>query len=164
MVYVNHGGLALGIFSFGIAHIFYIRAFGWKNTNVKIGFLLYTISLLGTTSTMTFHFLFVGKFQGLHFLVVMTGVIIYCLLLYTTFWRAVDLEVGASSKDIAYYVRVFGLASFVISDSIIALDQFAFAIPYAWVPIMLLYYVAQGSIAWAEGSQVLTRNLEKRND
>ncbi|XP_075239764.1 lysoplasmalogenase TMEM86A-like isoform X2 [Convolutriloba macropyga] len=40
MVYVNHGGLALGIFNFGIAHIFYIRAFGWKNTNVKIGITL----------------------------------------------------------------------------------------------------------------------------
>ena len=94
-MYVNYAGVNVGIFCFGVAHIFYIRAFGGKHY-IKTGFILYAFSLLNTTSTLEFHFNFVRKF---YFLVVMTGLKVYCLHPGNTLCQNLDLKDGDCSEN-----------------------------------------------------------------
>jgi len=162
MVYANHGGLLFGLAAFAFAHICYIRGFGFKNTNIKLGIVISIYAILSISSTFVYHYLYVGKLQGSKFATLMIVSNMYCLLLHTSFWRAIDLQ-EMNKNELVYYIRALGMLMFVISDSMIAIDQFAIDIPYDWIPVMVLYYGAQGSVAWAE-SQVLMKSHQVKSE
>ena len=165
MVYCDEGGLPLGMLTFGIAHLFYIKAFGFAHTNRRTGMLLYSTSIFMALSMFAFEFFYVGKIQGVKLIISIVGVNLYSALLYTTLWRSLDIQDSSrNSKQLMcpFNVRASGLLAFVVSDNIIALNLFAYTIPLAWVPIMVLYYAAQGAIAWAEG-QTLMVDLDTKS-
>ena len=90
--------------------------------------------------------------EGFELLVTSLAVLLYCLLIYTTFWRSLDLRRNATSgrEKVVNNIRCFGVALFIISDTIIAWNKFCVTIPYAWIAIMGYYYLAQGLIAYSE--------------
>ncbi|KAH8312441.1 hypothetical protein KR044_010755, partial [Drosophila immigrans] len=124
-----------GMVSFGVAHVFYISAFGWQPLNWILGLCLYV--------PVTIFVIFVAKYLDE---ILIIGVPIYCVLISTMLWRALARAVDAKS-----FLTIFcavGAALFVISDAIIAVTMFlSVALPGARLQIMITYYIAQFAIA-----------------
>ncbi|XP_034485841.1 lysoplasmalogenase-like protein TMEM86A [Drosophila innubila] len=124
-----------GMVSFGVAHIFYISAFGWHPPKWILGVCLYV--------PVALFVVFVHKHLDE---ILVIGVPIYCVLISTMLWRALARAVDAKS-----FLTIFcavGATLFVISDALIAVTMFlSVALPGARLQIMITYYVAQFAIA-----------------
>ncbi|KAM8707126.1 hypothetical protein ACLKA7_011258 [Drosophila subpalustris] len=124
-----------GMVSFGVAHIFYISAFGWRPLNWILGLCLYV--------PVTVFVIFVAKYLDE---ILIIGVPIYCALITTMLWRA-----SARALDAKSFLAIFcavGATLFVISDALIAVTMFlSVALPGARLQIMITYYIAQFAIA-----------------
>ncbi|XP_037952135.1 lysoplasmalogenase-like protein TMEM86A isoform X2 [Teleopsis dalmanni] len=130
-----------GMVAFGIGHVFYISAFGWKPLMLKIGIPMY---LAGAV--------LVGVLFNKLDLILAIGFPIYGALLLTTSWRA--LARATIKKDFLSTFCAFGTIMFVISDGLIAVDMFMTSIPYSRILIMSTYYVAQFGIALSTANEV----------
>ncbi|XP_020811326.1 lysoplasmalogenase-like protein TMEM86A isoform X2 [Drosophila serrata] len=124
-----------GMISFGVAHVFYVSAFGWKPVKWLIGCGLYVVVSL-------FVYFVHQKLDE----ILIVGVPIYCFLITTMLWRSLARAVDARS-----FLTVFcaiGATLFVISDALIAVTMFmGVPLPGARLQIMITYYAAQFAIA-----------------
>ncbi|XP_064535672.1 lysoplasmalogenase TMEM86A isoform X1 [Drosophila montana] len=124
-----------GMVSFGVAHIFYISAFGWHPLKWVIGVCLYI--------PVTVFVILVHKHLDE---VLIIGVPIYCVLITTMLWRSL-----ARAVEIKSFLTIFcavGAVLFVISDALIAVTMFlSVQLPSPRLLIMITYYAAQFAIA-----------------
>ncbi|XP_016952225.1 lysoplasmalogenase-like protein TMEM86A [Drosophila biarmipes] len=141
-----------GMISFGVAHVFYISAFGWKPVKWFIGSVLYV--------AVTLFVYFVHKNLDE---ILIVGVPIYCYLITTMLWRSL-----ARAVDSRTFLAVFcavGAILFVISDALIAVTMFVgVPLPCARLQIMVTYYAAQFAIALSTADDVPApqRSLRKK--
>ncbi|XP_032312381.1 lysoplasmalogenase-like protein TMEM86A isoform X3 [Drosophila ananassae] len=124
-----------GMVSFGVAHVFYISAFGWKPLKWLIGLVLYV--------AVSLFVYFVHKKLDE---ILIIGVPIYCFIITTMLWRSL-----ARAVDVKSFLAIFcavGAILFVISDALIAVTMFVgVPLPCARLQIMITYYAAQFAIA-----------------
>lgn len=132
-----------GMISFGIAHILYIRAFGFPPLQLRNlpGFLLCLFPGL---------YIYYVCYPGLKGILV-TAVFIYGLVITTMLWRAIScVQNQIKDNGLCRWTRTsacFGATMFYISDNLIALNKFCFPIPWSRALIMTTYYAGQMGIA-----------------
>lgn len=132
----------LGLIAFLTAHIFYVALFikelkltGSKFTLVKPGLFLILVYMAIFLSQLIPH---LGN--------LMIPVIIYSLVISSMLYTAYLLAPHLPKPSSALLLR--GAISFVISDSILAIDKFYQPLPYAGFFIMATYLHAQGALVW----------------
>lgn len=132
--------------AFAVAHVSYIRAFGfsrpykWVKGIPFVGLLLFVM------------YLFYPGLQG----ILLPGVYIYIWIICSMGWRAVaqiDLENTWSWTSL---FGCIGAVLFMLSDLIIGINKFVTPVPLSRVLIMSTYYAAQVFIAL---SAVNTTNI-----
>lgn len=125
-----------GLFSFLLAHLFYIAAFMYEGTHASG--LLYALPFLVYGAVML-RVLMPGLGS------MKTPVIIYMLVIILMAWSALNrwLQTGQEGSALAFT----GALLFVISDSILALNRFKRRFPSAQLYIMSTYFMAQWLIA-----------------
>ncbi|KAH8359596.1 hypothetical protein KR093_007790, partial [Drosophila rubida] len=149
-----------GMVSFGVAHLFYIGAFGWQPLKWILGLCIYVPVVI--CKYIYFSYLkivvFVAKYLDE---ILIIGVPIYCVLISTMLWRALARAVDAKS-----FLTIFcavGAALFVISDALIAVTMFlSVALPGARLQIMITYYIAQFAIALSTADDGPTPKCKKQ--
>ncbi|XP_016989078.1 lysoplasmalogenase-like protein TMEM86A [Drosophila rhopaloa] len=141
-----------GMISFGVAHVFYISAFGWKPVKWLIGLVLYV--------AVSLFVYFVHKKLDE---VLIIGVPIYCYLITTMLWRSLARAV-ASTNFLTIFCAI-GAILFVISDALIAVTMFVgVPLPFARLQIMITYYAAQFAIglSTADDGPAVRRTFHKK--
>ena len=145
-----------GLASFAIAHILYIRAFGFKPLNFRTGavcFLLTTVAYL----------IYLPGLEGPFHI----AVPIYVIIISSMVWRAITLvQVQIAEKGLCRWTKMCacgGAILFALSDTLIGIDKFCVAVPYARGLIMSLYYAAQLGIALSSFSVDNEYNLRMKS-
>lgn len=147
LVYADDGYFLHGMAAFGLAHISYICAFGFKPLRPAI-----YLKLL--PPTLLLYFYLSSKITNL---VLKVAVLIYSFLIMVMNWRALarirnlqavrDGVNGTSHKRWTELVACLGAISFMISDTCLAINRFSYAVPYERWIVMSTYYLAQLGIA-----------------
>ncbi len=153
MQFVSEGFFPLAIISFAITQICFTAVFGWESVQVKRGVALYILSSVKIVAIFSLHLRKPGAMHGVECGVTIGAVWVYCFLIYTAFWRSLDLRSSCSNtqwENNVANLRCIGMVLFVVSDSIIAVNKYALPIPHASLPIMATYYPAQSLIAYSE--------------
>ncbi|XP_036674154.3 lysoplasmalogenase TMEM86A [Drosophila suzukii] len=141
-----------GMISFGVAHVFYISAFGWKPVKWLIG------SVLFVAVSLFVYFVHKNLDE-----ILIIGVPIYCYLITTMLWRS--LARAVDSRNFLAVFCAIGAILFVISDALIAVTMFVgVPLPFARLQIMITYYAAQFAIALstADDGPALQRSLRQK--
>ncbi|XP_037721193.1 lysoplasmalogenase-like protein TMEM86A [Drosophila subpulchrella] len=141
-----------GMISFGVAHVFYISAFGWKPVKWLIG------SVLFVAVSLFVYFVHKNLDE-----ILIIGVPIYCYLITTMLWRS--LARAVDSRNFLAVFCAIGAILFVISDALIAVTMFVgVPLPCARLQIMITYYAAQFAIALstADDGPALQCSLHKK--
>lgn len=134
-----NGGFAFGLASFLIAHLVYIALFHpnyWSKLAIVIAAACFTLMM----SILYNH---LGD--------LLLPVAIYMLVI-VTMWAA---AFSTSNRLLAV-----GASSFVISDSLIAIDRFIAPLPLSSEFIMLTYYFAQWAIVYSYLRRYRTTNIK----
>jgi uncharacterized membrane protein YhhN len=126
-----------GLVAFLIAHLFYIAIFkqdlSWFPNRRAL------IATLAAGAAM-YAFLYNGLDPGLK-IAVAAYVVVIALMAAQAFGRATVL------RDTASVAVAVGAAFFMVSDSLLAINKFAFPLPMAQFWVLATYYVAQLLIA-----------------
>ena len=138
----------LGFVAFGVAHCFYIKAYGFRPAHVAdviLGVVLY--SSVGAYLVLT-------VMPGLPDLISFIGLSIYFALLTTTSWRALARAIDSPFESRYYsirgdYLAAIGAALFIISDCLTVYIQFVQPLRAHQILVMSNYYAAQFCIATA---------------
>jgi alkenylglycerophosphocholine/alkenylglycerophosphoethanolamine hydrolase len=137
-----------GLITFALAHIMYIRAFSLRPLKLKLAFKVYMFSFFTCAVFLTINNHWSQKFFGIKLWIISTLVLVYSFCLYGSFWRAVaNISSLSDLGDWCTVTKSVGTVLFVISDNVLAVDQLLVSIPYAWIPVMILYYSAQLCLA-----------------
>lgn len=134
----------IGLSAFLIGHLFYIFLFrklmvvsgrkSSRNIGLLIGILIYLIAFIGR----------MYPYLGTMFL----PVLVYAIVIGTMFYFA-----GATARTFAFkkygLLLMAGALSFVLSDSILAVNKFYTPLQMSGLLIMLTYIFAQGTIVFA---------------
>ena len=139
-----------GLVTFFIGHIFYIIAFRHMNRKpmpIWAGtlLLLYGVGMMVWIAGSQFQI-------GEHILG--SAIIAYILILLIMGWTAIRTRLP---------LAIIGALLFIISDSILAIDRFVYAIEMRDALVMLTYYSAQVFIAISIGSRVVKYSVNRRN-
>ncbi|XP_059148567.1 lysoplasmalogenase-like protein TMEM86A [Physella acuta] len=129
--------LELGLLSFAIAQCMYARAFGWRPLKPYAGSAFLVAGLCVYTYLQSY----------------LRGVMVYLAPFYITLictmsWRSVARV--HFYDDLWTWTKLCGCAGalcFLISDLVIAVNMFAFPVPFAHQIVMLTYYAAQFGIS-----------------
>ena len=126
--------------AFGIAHILYIRAFGFQAKNW----------LVGVLCTLPGFLMYYVCYPGLKGKLVI-AVLIYGFVITGMMWRAITcVQNQIEENGLCRWTRMsacIGAALFYISDNIIAINKFCFPVPGSRALIMTTYYAGQMFIA-----------------
>lgn len=145
LLFVFKDGLffIFGLVAFLTAHVFYVILFV-KELNISRG--KFTLRKPGLLIVLVYMAIFLSLLIP-HLGNLLIPVVIYSLvisaMLYTAFLLAPHLSKPSSA------LLLSGAISFVISDSILAIDKFYQPLPYAGFLIMATYLYAQGALVWA---------------
>ncbi|XP_044735579.1 lysoplasmalogenase-like protein TMEM86A [Chrysoperla carnea] len=122
-----------GMVAFGIAHINYVAAFGFKPINLPLGIIMYC-------TTIAVNSILLRELEGLLLIFVPA----YSLLLTTTTWRGIaKVQLFEELWTWTKLCSCIGGISFLISDTILAFNSFYAPIPYGDELVMSTYYLAQ---------------------
>ncbi|KAK4886463.1 hypothetical protein RN001_002734 [Aquatica leii] len=134
---VWHDFFDLGVVSFLIGHLLYIRAFTFQPLNLVVGVVCLLISVLGS----------LFFWSGLHG-VLIVGAPIYSAIIMVMVWRAISrVEFSENKWTWSKLVTCLGAISFAISDFFVGLNRFHGPFAYDQLIIMTTYYAAQFGIA-----------------
>ena len=132
-VHLNSNYFLGGLVAFLLAHVMYILIFLEKRGSQKPT-IIQIIGLTVFTGVMSFILLpHLGEMQ----MAVMAYMFIILLMMVTALMRK------GSINKLSYSLVITGALLFLASDSILAINKFAFKIPYASIWIMLTYAFAQ---------------------
>lgn len=132
----------LGLGSFLIAHIIYIVIFinHIRKSSNNIGNKYYVLIILVFIILFLYQLLpNIVKEEKTRSLLV--PVIVYALTIATMGATSI-IRLNSTSKK-SYSIVLIGAITFIISDSIIAINKFMFSIPFAYIYIMITYAVGQ---------------------
>lgn len=123
--------------AFAIAHISYIRAFGFSRPYKWLkGLPFYGLSLI------VFYYFYPGL-QG----ILLPGVFIYVAILVSMGWRAfASVDIMEDEWSWTSLCGVVGAVLFIISDLVIGMHKFIAPVPFSRIWIMTTYYAAQAFI------------------
>lgn len=122
-----------GIIAFGVAHLVYIKTFGWNNINFKtLGFILFIYSLIQTFII-----------SAITNVLIFRAATIYALVIACMVWRSLDYSLDKNNSKLERLSAVFGGVSFMISDSLLVICGFVTEVPYSPVLVLSTYYYAQ---------------------
>ncbi|XP_026278596.1 lysoplasmalogenase-like protein TMEM86A isoform X1 [Frankliniella occidentalis] len=124
-----------GMAVFGVAHLLYIAAFGFRPLRPVLGLALYALSAWAVS-------FLVPSLTG----PLALGVPLYALVLATMLWRAVASSRRPTAPWSGLCPRVGGLL-FAASDALIGFHMFHRPIPHSQALIMATYYAAQLGMA-----------------
>ena len=145
LLFVFKDGLffMLGLAAFLTAHIFYVILFTKELKKSRGKFTLGRSAVLIVLVYMAgFLAVLIPHLEDLLIPVILYSLVISAML-YIAFLLAPHLPKPSSA------LLLSGAISFVISDSILAIDKFYHPLPYAGFLIMLTYLYAQGALVWA---------------
>lgn len=132
-----------GMIAFGIAHLLYIRAFGFQPFQLRNVPLLILCFFPGL-------FVYYICYPGLKGKLVI-AVLVYGIVITSMLWRSiVCVQNQIEENGLCRWTRIsacFGAVMFYISDNLIALNKFCFPIPWERALIMTTYYGGQMGIA-----------------
>ncbi|XP_066150249.1 lysoplasmalogenase TMEM86A-like [Euwallacea fornicatus] len=120
-----------GLLAFTGGHLSYIMAFGFR----PVKLMLYPV--IGSMATMIGSTL-VRKLTGLLVVVVP----LYIFIISIMIWRA-GARIQRDGWSWLQFITLIGSILFAISDTILGINRFIFAIPDAQIIIMTSYYIAQ---------------------
>ena len=125
-----------GLCAFAVAQVCYAWAFGMRPVKP------YTGAVMAIIASMTYMYNLPG----------LKGVMVYFGLLYVAViglmgWRAIARFQRHEDWPWTSLSGMIGAISFMISDSVIAINKFRFEVPYSHNIIMTTYYFAQMCIA-----------------
>jgi uncharacterized membrane protein YhhN len=145
LLFVFKDGLffIFGLVAFLTAHIFYVILFV-KELNISRG--KFTLRKPGLLIVLIYMVIFLSLLIP-HLGNLLIPVIIYSLVISAMLYTALLLAPHLPKPSSALLLS--GAISFVISDSILAIDKFYYQLPYAGFLIMLTYLYAQGALVWA---------------
>ena len=136
----KHSYFIHGMIAFGIAHILYIRAFGFKPLNLLMG-------LCCILPGFAMYYVLYPGLKGIY----VPAVFLYGVVISAMMWRTVScVQNQIEENGLCRWTRMsacLGAALFYISDNIIALNKFWVPIPGARALIMTTYYAGQMGIA-----------------
>ncbi len=122
-----------GLIAFLLAHVMYILVFiKKKNHKIKLYGIIASLLIFGG---ILFYFLKDGL--GNMLIPVLIYMLVILIMATMAFWRK-----GNVNKQ-SFYLVFIGALFFIFSDSLIALDKFYMAIPFARTGIILTYAFAQ---------------------
>jgi uncharacterized membrane protein YhhN len=127
-----------GVFSFLIAHLFYITAFWTEGTHAS-SFLYLIPFLLHGAVMLSILLPHLGKMK--------LPVLVYMLALLLMGWQALNRWAGSDQPG--SLSALIGAILFVASDSILAIDRFRKSFDRAHLYILLTYFTAQWFIAFS---------------
>lgn len=130
-----------GMAAFAIAHLAYMRAFGFQPLKPLTGLICFLIML------PAYHFYF-PNLNG----ILAIAVPVYIVIIGIMVWRAITgLQAQLLSDDGLWrwtkLCACLGALSFGISDAVIGFNMFYFPVPYSRVIVMTTYYAGQLGIA-----------------
>ncbi|WP_231459418.1 MULTISPECIES: lysoplasmalogenase [unclassified Pedobacter] len=139
----NSGYFIYGLVAFLLCHIFYIRAFTLdhkSNPNLKNPFFLWAVGALIIFCVGLFFYLqpHLGAMQF--------AVLFYAIII--TFMAIMAVNRYAKVNFLSYKVILYGALFFLLSDSVLAVNKFAFPIPQSGILIMASYMMAQYLIVY----------------
>lgn len=127
--------------AFALAHLSYMRAFGFQPLKPLTGIICFLI-------TAPVYHMYFPNLKGL----LIVAVPIYIFIISIMVWRAVtglQAQLG-SDEGLWRWTKLcscLGAVTFGVSDTIIGLHMFCFPVPYAQIFIMSTYYAGQLGIA-----------------
>nr|KAI8760873.1 lysoplasmalogenase-like protein TMEM86A [Biomphalaria glabrata] len=132
-----YANLELGLLCFAVAQTSYARAFGWRPFKPYAGSVFVAVGLCVYCYLQSY----------------LTGIMVYLAPFYITLictmaWRAVARV--QIYDDLWTWTKLCGCAGavfFLTSDMVIAVNMFAFSVPFAHQIVMLTYYAAQFGIS-----------------
>ncbi|KAL1130236.1 hypothetical protein AAG570_013174 [Ranatra chinensis] len=121
--------------AFGIGHMLYISALGFRPLKLIPGVILYLMSTVMVYILM----------PGLNEVSLKIGVPLYSYILATMAWRAVARISRNDSGSIEWNGLITGLGglAWVFSDASLGYHHFHSPLPYSQVLIMISYYLGQ---------------------
>lgn len=123
--------------SFAIAHVSYIRAFGFSQYRCLKG-----VPFIGLLLAAMYLF-----YPGLHG-ILLPAVSIYVWIICSMGWRAVArIDILENEWSWKSLFSCIGAILFMISDFVIGINEFVTPVPYSRALIMTSYYAAQAFIA-----------------
>ncbi|MGE0641666.1 MAG: lysoplasmalogenase [Thermoanaerobaculia bacterium] len=135
------GRFLFGLGAFLLAHLFYIRGF-WRLRGELLAGRALPFALFGGGMGVL---LLPGVAAG--GAVLRTAVILYILTISTMMWRAAAVVGAPGLLPLVGRLALAGAILFAASDSLIGVHRFLRPLPWADVPIMLLYWAGQSGIA-----------------
>jgi len=125
-----------GVMMFGVAHLFYIRAFGIH----PVGSGPVAASFAVATAAAYFFFIHVLPLS-----ILKVTAVIYLLVIFTMAWRSA--VVLCSEKRFDSFLACVGSILFIVSDAMFIVDKFHESFIRAPFWIMMTYYVSQLALA-----------------
>ncbi|EDO48808.1 predicted protein [Nematostella vectensis] len=137
----KHSYFIHGMVAFAIAHLLYMRSFGFRPLKPLTGIICLLLML-------PFYVFYFPNLKGLLFY----AVPVYIVVIGIMVWRAITgLQAQIYSDDGLWrwtkLCACLGALSFAISDAAIGLNKFCFPIPHSRAIIMFTYYGGQLGIA-----------------
>jgi len=137
-----------GLITFALAHVMYMKAFTLRPLNLRRAVKIYAICIGTFIVYLLINHHVTQKLTGIRLYVVAFACIMYSALLYGSFWRAVaKISSVTDLKEWNNLTKCIGTVLFILSDNILVINHFLVSIPYAWVPTMITYYIAQLCLA-----------------
>ena len=134
-----------GLVAFLLAHIAYIVAFTRDSRQLFLG----RAALSFGFGVVMFAILYLAGDLGSMTIPVLLYVVVICTML----WRAASRVGVPGIPTRSANTGLWGALLFTFSDSLLALNRFAFTIPYAGYIVILTYWLGQSDIALSAGWQ-----------
>jgi uncharacterized membrane protein YhhN len=126
-----------GILAFAVAHVFYIFALepsdGGGKSRLKNLYILGAIAIAFTLQ------------EDIDSVIMLPLAMLYLSLIFVMSWRATNAY--ERSHTFPAFAACVGSVLFIMSDFLIAVDKWKFAVPFAQFFVMITYYSAQFFIA-----------------
>lgn len=135
----------LGLSSFLLAHVAYIVAFLQDARRLS---LLRGALSFGYGAVIFAVLYFAGDLGGM-----VAPVLLYMLVICAMLWRAAARYGAPGVVPRSGREGLWGALLFVLSDSVLALNRFAFDIPFGGYIVIITYWMGQSDIALAAGWQ-----------
>ena len=129
-----------GLLAFFVAQIFYVAAF-WTDTRVYKGDLLAGIVILLVSGCI---FIYLQPYLESALIIPVAG---YMLVISVMVWRAVGTSSRPMFQPRQVQLIVAGAILFYISDLVLAINRFAWNVPWSSLIIMVTYFAAQYLLA-----------------
>jgi len=124
----------LGIIAFGVAHLAYIKSFGWKKRS-------YATFLFATAIQTTVQFNVLAKIENS---MLFTATSTYAVVIATMLWRCLDYSLDKKNSKAERIQAALGGVSFIMSDCLLAVCEFyPDGLPYSPILVLSSYYYAQ---------------------